>query len=146
MTKYYSNKSDFSGQSTAVYSGTTGTGYYGGTTSNSNPGTKVTNMLDDISTVTAKVQSEGVSHLYHQTGDAALGTEKSSSTFTNAVDRSQTLLAAAKRIHREIMQNIDSKFVKGLDEAYTSLNDVNGSEATYQTSTMTYGVTKRESS
>lgn len=142
MTEYYSNKSDFSGQSTSVYSGTTGTGYYGATTSNSNPGTKVTNMLDDISTVTTKVQSEGVSHLYRQTGDAALGTEKSSSTFTNAVDRSQTLLAAAKRIHREIMQNIDSKFVKGLDEAYTSLNDVNGSETTYQTTNMTYGVTK----
>lgn len=142
MTEYYSNKSDFSGQSTSVYSGTTGTGYYGATTSNSNPGTKVTNMLDDISTVTTKVQSEGVSHLYRQTGDAALGTEKSSSTFTNAVDRSQTLLAAAKRIHREIMQNIDSKFVKGLDEAYTSLNDVNGSETTYQTTNMTYGMTK----
>ena len=142
MTEYYSNKSDFSGQSTSVYSGTTGTGYYGATTSSSNPGTKVTNMLDDISTVTTKVQSEGVSHLYRQTGDAALGTEKSSSTFTNAVDRSQTLLAAAKRIHREIMQNIDSKFVKGLDEAYTSLNDVNGSETTYQTTNMTYGVTK----
>lgn len=40
------------------------------------------------------------------------------------------------------MQNIDSKFVKGLDEAYTSLNDVNGSETTYQTTNMTYGVTK----
>lgn len=142
MTEYYSNKSDFSGQSTSVYSGTTGTGYYGATTNNSNPETKVTNMLDDISTVTTKVQNEGVSHLYRQTGDAALGTEKSSSTFTNAVDRSQTLLAAAKRIHREIMQTIDSKFVKGLDEAYTSLNDVNGSETTYQTTNMTHGVTK----
>ena len=140
MTTYYSNKEDFENDG-SLSSGTTGTGYYNASTV-TNPSTKVTTMLEDISTVTSTVKSEGVSNLYKQTGDAALGTEKKSSTFTTSVERTQTMLSVAKRIHSEIMQNIDSKFVKGLDEAYNSLNNVNSGDKSYKSKSMTYETTK----
>ncbi|NQK17588.1 hypothetical protein HO520_11220, partial [Streptococcus suis] len=77
------------------------------------------------------VQSEGLSHLYRSRGEASLGASKPSSTFSQAVDRVDSMLRSAGKIHKDIVQNIDSKFTKGLDKSFQSLNEVNGSKNPY---------------
>ena len=42
------------------------------------------------------------------------------------------MLTSAKKVHSDIMQNIDSKFTKGMDDAFTTLNNVNSSSKPYK--------------
>ncbi|HFI0466597.1 TPA: hypothetical protein ACGOY9_002078 [Streptococcus suis] len=114
MTRFYSNRSDFE-QNHWLDS----------------QKSRVVAMLRDIDSVSSTVQSEGLSHLYRSRGEASLGASKPSSTFSQAVDRVDSMLRSAGRIHKDIVQNIDSKFTKGLDKSFQSLNEVNGSKNPY---------------
>lgn len=114
MTRFYSNRSDFE-QNHWLDS----------------QKSRVVAMLRDIDSVSSTVQSEGLSHLYHSRGEASLGASKPSSTFSQAVDRVDSMLRSAGKIHKDIVQNIDSKFTKGLDKSFQSLNEVNGSKNPY---------------
>lgn len=141
MTKYYSNKSDFeSGSGTTTRTATVYMNYggYGDQTGD----TQVTNLLKDIKEVTQVVQDEGVSDLYKQTGEATLGKEMPSNTFTTSYDRAEKLLDLAKRVHAEVLERIDGKFTKGIDESLKSLNKVNGSDKPYKTKNLTYQKTQ----
>lgn len=137
MTKYYSNKSDFesgSGTTTSAGTGYMNYGGYGDQTGD----TQVTNLLKDIKEVTQVVQDEGVSDLYKQTGEATLGKDMPSNTFTTSYNRAEKLLDLAKRVHGEVLERIDGKFTKGIDESLKSLNKVNGSDKPYKTKNLTY--------
>ncbi|CYX18263.1 TPA: glycohydrolase toxin TNT-related protein [Streptococcus suis] len=114
MTRFYTNRSDFE-QNHWLDS----------------QKSRVVAMLRDIDSVSSTVQSEGLSHLYHSRGEASLGASKPSSTFSQAVDRVDSMLRSAGKIHKDIVQNIDSKFTKGLDKSFQSLNEVNGSKNPY---------------
>lgn len=137
MTKYYSNKSDFesgSGTTTSAGTGYMNYGGYGDQTGD----TQVTNLLKDIKEVTQVVQDEGVSDLYKQIGEASLGKDMPSNTFTTSYNRAEKLLDLAKRVHGEVLERIDGKFTKGIDESLKSLNKVNGSDKPYKTKNLTY--------
>ncbi|MGU8009601.1 glycohydrolase toxin TNT-related protein [Streptococcus suis] len=114
MTRFYTNRSDFE-QNHWLDS----------------QKSRVVAMLRDIDSVSSTVQSEGLSHLYRSRGEASLGASKPSSTFSQAVDRVDSMLRSAGKIHKDIVQNIDSKFTKGLDKSFQSLNEVNGSKNPY---------------
>ncbi len=131
MTHYYSNRPDFE------KGDNTGWGY-----SNIDC---VRNLLTDISEVAAKVKSEGLSDLYVQTGDASLGKDMPESTFVNAEHRALDMLESSKKVHAQVMQNIDGKFVQGIDDSLDSLNQVNEGDNAYTTDHLTYTVTKTQS-
>ena len=66
------------------------------------------------------MQEEEVEDLYVQRGEAALGVTKESGPFKTSYDRVNTMFTSAKKIHPDIMQNIDSKFTKGMDDAFVT--------------------------
>ena len=78
------------------------------------------------------VTDEGVEDLYVQNGEASLGTTKDSTTFDKSLNRIFKMVSKTKKIHSDIMQNIDSKFTKGMDAAFVTLNDVNGANKPYK--------------
>ncbi|NQI71380.1 hypothetical protein HO594_09560 [Streptococcus suis] len=116
MSQYHSNKSDFVKKPYL-----------------SSQKSLVERMLREIDDAGATVQSEGLSHLYVAQGEATLGAGKTSHKFVEATTRISTMLTSASKIHKEVLQNIDSKLVKGLDSAFESLNNVNGKDNQYKT-------------
>ena len=120
MTKYYTNKPDFSGDPT--YPLVSSDSYF----------KSMSSIMDDIEAAGKVVKDEGVEDLYSQTGEASLGTTKDSTTFDKSLKRIYNMLTSAKKVHSDIMQNIDSKFTKGMDEAFTTLNNVNSSSKPYK--------------
>ena len=119
MTKHYTNKPDFNDSSSGVIPPET---YF----------KSMSDFMDDIEAVGKVVKDEGVEDLYSQTGEASLGTTKDSTTFDKSLKRIYNMLTSAEKIHSDIMQNIDSKFTKGMDEAFTTLNNVNSSSKPYK--------------
>ncbi|MBP2621638.1 hypothetical protein ACVRXQ_11175 [Streptococcus panodentis] len=99
-------------------------------------------FLEAITNVTKVVQDEEVAHLYFPVGEAVLGTEKAYNTFQTASDRSVDMQTYAQKAHADIMETIDSKFTKGLDEAFESLNEVNGQNKKYTAQNMSHKVEK----
>ena len=141
MTKYYSNKADFeSGSGNTVNKGSSylNFGGYGDQTADS----QVTSLLLDIELVTEVVQEEGVSDQYKPVGDATLGKDMPPNTFITSFNRAKKLLDLAKRVHGEVLERIDGKFTKGIDESLKSLNKVNGSDKPYKTKNLTYKKTQ----
>ena len=120
MTKYYTNKPDFSNDPT--YPLVSSDSYF----------KSMSSIMDDIEAVGKVVKDEGVEDLYSQTGEASLGTTKDSTTFDKSLKRIYNMLTSAEKIHSDIMQNIDSKFTKGMDDAFTTLNNVNSSSKPYK--------------
>ena len=118
MTKYYSNKPDFSSDTPWVF-GLDATA-------------KMRDFLEDIEALGKIVQEEEVDDLYVQRGEAALGVTKESGPFKTSYDRVNTMFTSAKKIHSDIMQNIDSKFTKGMDDAFVTLDKVNGHANPYK--------------
>lgn len=118
MTKYYSNKPDFSSDTPWVLF--------------LNATAKMKDLLEDIEALGKKVQEEEVEDLYVQRGEAALGVTKESGPFKTSYDRVNTMFTSAKKIHSDIMQNIDSKFTKGMDDAFVTLDKVNGKANPYK--------------
>ena len=88
--------------------------------------------MDDIEAAGKVVTDEGVEDLYVQNGEASLGTTKDSAIFDKSMKRIYSMLTSAKKIHSDIMQNIDSKFTKGMDAAFVTLNDINGANKPYK--------------
>ena len=127
MKTYYSNKTDLSN--------TTAASDYTLTVSE-----QVKTMLGNLTAVAATLKEEGETALYSNGGTALLSDydSYSGSTFEATYLRSTGLLTLGNRIHPEIVQNIDNKFVKGLDAAFASLNNVNGAKNPYRTTSMTY--------
>lgn len=120
MTKYYTNKPDFSADSSSpLVSPNT---YFN----------TMSDIMDDIEAAGKTVKDEGVEDLYIQKGEAALGKTKDSSVFDKSIKRVYDMLTSAKKVHSDIMQNIDSKFTKGMDDAFTSLNNVNSESNPYK--------------
>ena len=119
MTKYYTNKPDFNDSSFVVIPPES---YF----------KSMSDFMDDIEAVGKVVKDEGVEDLYSQTGEASLGTTKDSSTFDKSMNRIYDMLTSAEKVHSDIMQNIDSKFTKGMDDAFTTLNNVNSSSKPYK--------------
>ena len=120
MTKYYTNKPDFSADSSSpIVSPNT---YF----------STMSDIMDDIEAAGKTVKDEGVEDLYIQKGEAALGKTKDSSVFDKSIKRVYDMLTSAKKVHSDIMQNIDSKFTKGMDDAFTSLNNVNSASNPYK--------------
>ena len=120
MTKYYSNKPDFPGD--PAYPLISSSSYF----------KSMSSIMDDIEAAGKVVKDEGVEDLYVQKGEASLGTTKDSTTFDKSLKRIYNMLTSEKKIHSDIMQNIDSKFTKGMDAAFTTLNDVNGANKPYK--------------
>lgn len=171
MSKYYSNKSDFSEAGSNLQS------ISGGDTSNSNNSYNYNNyisggypssgstsdsynynsynnymsggypsgvssksmsqLINDIEEVANTVTSEGVADLYVQTGEAALNVTKDSNEFDKATTRVSKILKSARKIHQNIMQNVDSKFTLGIDKVLEGLNKINGSNSKYKTKNLT---------
>ena len=119
MTKYYTNKPDFNDSSFVAIPPES---YF----------KSMSDFMDDIEAVGKVVKDEGVEDLYSQTGEASLGTTKDSSTFDKSMNRIYDMLTSAEKVHSDIMQNIDSKFTKGMDDAFTTLNNVNSSSKPYK--------------
>ncbi|NMX24688.1 hypothetical protein HGP05_04310 [Streptococcus sanguinis] len=86
--------------------------------------------MDNIEAAGNTVKSEGVEDLYTQKGEAAL-VKKDSSIFDKSIQRF-SMLNSAKKVHSDIMQNIDNKFTRGMDDAFKSLNNVNGDKKPYE--------------
>lgn len=120
MTKYYSNKPDFPGD--PAYPLISSSSYF----------KSMSSIMDDIEAAGKVVKDEGVEDFYVQKGEASLGTTKDSTTFDKSLKRIYNMLTSEKKIHSDIMQNIDSKFTKGMDAAFTTLNDVNGVNKPYK--------------
>jgi hypothetical protein len=92
----------------------------------------MSDIMDDIEAAGKVVTDEGVEDLYVQNGEASLGTTKDSTTFDKSLKRIFKMVSKTKKIHSDIMQNIDSKFTKGMDAAFVTLNDVNGANKPYK--------------
>jgi len=120
MTKYYSNKPDFPGD--PAYPLISSSSYF----------KSMSDIMDDIEAAGKVVTDEGVEDLYVQNGKASLGTTKDSTTFDKSLKRIFKMVSKTKKIHSDIMQNIDSKFTKGMDAAFVTLNDVNGANKPYK--------------
>ena len=120
MTKYYSNKPDFPGDPISPL--LSSSSYY----------KSMSSIMDDIEAAGKVVTDEGVEDLYVQNGEASLGTTKDSTTFDKSLKRIFKMVSKTKKIHSDIMQNIDSKFTKGMDAAFVTLNDVNGANKPYK--------------
>ena len=120
MTKYYSNKPDFPGD--PAYPLISSSSYF----------KSMSDIMDDIEAAGKVVTDEGVEDLYVQNGEASLGTTKDSAIFDKSMKRIYSMLTSAKKIHSDIMQNIDSKFTKGMDAAFVTLNDINGANKPYK--------------
>ena len=120
MTKYYSNKPDFPGD--PAYPLISSSSYF----------KSMSDIMDDIEAAGKVVTDEGVEDLYVQNGEASLGTTKDSTTFDKSLNRIFKMVSKTKKIHSDIMQNIDSKFTKGMDAAFVTLNDVNGANKPYK--------------
>ena len=117
MTKYYSNQPDFSTEAPdPAYN------YF----------SSMSDIMDNIEAAGNTVKSEGVEDLYTQKGEAALGVKKDSSIFDKSIQRIYSMLNSAKKVHSDIMQNIDNKFTRGMDDAFKSLNNVNGDKKPYE--------------
>lgn len=150
MSKYYSNKSDFSeagsnlqsggGGSTSsanAYSNYVSGGYPSGGYPSGGSSKSMSQLINDIEEVANTVTSEGVADLYVQTGEAALNVTKDSDEFDKATTRVSKILKSAQKIHQNIMQNIDSKFTLGIDKVLEGLNKINGSDSKYKTKNLT---------
>ena len=131
MTKYYSHKPDFEkGSHTGVGSG--------GNWDNVSCVTKILKNAQELAQI---VESAGLSDLYVATGEATLGKDMPEKPFLDAEKHALHRLEAAKRAHKEIMQNIDGKFFEGLDKSLTKLNRVNEGKNTYKSKHLTYETT-----
>jgi len=92
----------------------------------------MSDIMDDIEAAGKVVTDEGVEDLYVQNGEASLGTTKDSTTFDKSLKRIFKMVSKTKKIHSDIMQNIDSKFTKGMDAAFVTLDNVNGAAKPYK--------------
>lgn len=128
MTKYYTHKSDFD-------AGNISTWMSNWTDDN---GQTITNLLDNIKTVTKSVKENDATSFYKQVGDAELGRNMPKGTYTTSYEKIMKMMESARRIHEEVVLRIDRKYTKGLDESMTKANNINSGENTYETKHLSY--------
>ena len=111
MTEYYTNKSDFENGKNLGFL--------------ENNVQQVVDLLNDISKAATIVQENDLSALYIAQGGATLGKDMPENDFTEAEHKVLKIMDALKDIHREVVQNIENKYISGLEDAMESLNKVN---------------------
>ena len=124
MTEYYTNKSDFE-QGNRI-------GWFEDNVS------QVKDLLKDISETAEIVKSNDLSHLYIAKGDATLGKDMPEKTFVDSEHTVLDVMEEMKRVHREIVQNIENKYISGLEDAMEALNKINEGKNKYKSEHLTY--------
>ena len=124
MTEYYTNKSDFEkGKNLGFLE---------------NNVKQVVDLLNDISKTATIVQENDLADLYIAQGGATLGKDMPENDFTEAEHKVLKIMDALKDIHREVVQNIENKYISGLEDAMESLNKVNEGKNQYKSDHLTY--------
>ena len=124
MAEYYTNKSDFE-QGKRI-------GWFEDNVS------QVKDLLKDISETAEIVKSNDLSHLYIAKGDATLGKDMPEKTFVDSEHTVLDVMEEMKRVHREIVQNIENKYISGLEDAMEALNKINEGKNKYKSEHLTY--------
>ena len=124
MTEYYTNKSDFENGKNLGFL--------------ENNVQQVVDLLNDISKAATIVQENDLSALYIVQGGATLGKDMPENDFTEAEHKVLKIMDALKDIHREVVQNIENKYISGLEDAMESLNKVNEGKNQYKSDHLTY--------
>lgn len=124
MTEYYTNKSDFE-QGKRI-------GWFEDNVS------QVKDLLKDISETAEIVKSNDLSHLYIAKGGATLGKDMPEKTFVDSEHTVLDVMEEIKRVHREIVQNIENKYISGLEDAMEALNKINEGKNKYKSEHLTY--------
>lgn len=124
MTEYYTNKSDFE-QGKRI-------GWFEDNVS------QVKDLLKDISETAEIVKSNDLSHLYIAKGGATLGKDMPEKTFVDSEHTVLDVMQEMKRVHREIVQNIENKYISGLEDAMEALNKINEGKNKYKSEHLTY--------
>lgn len=124
MTEYYTNKSDFE-QGKRI-------GWFEDNVS------QVKDLLKDISETAEIVKNNDLSHLYIAQGGATLGKDMPEKTFVDSEHKILDMMEEMKRVHREIVQNIENKYISGLEDAMEALNKVNEGKNKYKSEHLTY--------
>ena len=124
MTEYYTNKSDFE-QGKRI-------GWFEDNVS------QVKDLLKDISETAEIVKSNDLSHLYIAKGGATLGKDMPEKTFVDSEHTVLDVMEEMKRVHREIVQNIENKYISGLEDAMEALNKINEGKNKYKSEHLTY--------
>ena len=124
MTEYYTNKSDFEkGKNLGIME---------------NNVQQVVDLLNDISKAATIVQDNDLADLYIAQGGATLGKEMPEKDFLEAEHKVLKIMDALKDIHREVVQNIENKYISGLEDAVEALNKVNEGKNQYKSDHLTY--------
>ena len=124
MTEYYTNKSDFE-QGKRI-------GWFEDNVS------QVKDLLKYISETAEIVKSNDLSHLYIAKGGATLGKDMPEKTFVDSEHTVLDVMEEMKRVHREIVQNIENKYISGLEDAMEALNKINEGKNKYKSEHLTY--------
>ena len=124
MTEYYTNKSDCE-QGKRI-------GWFEDNVS------QVKDLLKDISETAEIVKSNDLSHLYIAKGGATLGKDMPEKTFVDSEHTVLDVMEEMKRVHREIVQNIENKYISGLEDAMEALNKINEGKNKYKSEHLTY--------
>lgn len=95
-------------------------------------------MLKDISETAEIVKSNDLSHLYIAKGGATLGKDMPEKTFVDSEHTVLDVMEEMKRVHREIVQNIENKYISGLEDAMEALNKINEGKNKYKSEHLTY--------
>ncbi|VTS25343.1 hypothetical protein [Streptococcus gordonii] len=99
---------------------------------------QVVDLLNDISKVATIVQDNDLADLYIAQGGATLGKEMPEKDFLEAEHKVLKIMDALKDIHREVVQNIENKYISGLEDAVEALNKVNEGKNQYKSDHLTY--------
>ena len=124
MTEYYTNKSDFEKGKNLGFM--------------ENNVQQVVDLLNDISKAATIVQDNDLADLYIAQGGATLGKEMPEKDFLEAEHKVLKIMDALKDIHREVVQNIENKYISGLEDAVEALNKVNEGKNQYKSDHLTY--------
>ena len=65
------------------------------------------------------------------------------SDFLDAEHKVLKIMRALKEVHKEIVQNIENKYIGGLEDAMEALNKVNEGKNQYKTDHLTYKETEK---
>lgn len=124
MTEYYTNKSDFEKGDNLGWG--------------ENNVQQVIDLLKDIKKATEIVKTNQVEDLYVAQGEGTLGKDMPESDFLDAEHKVLKIMRTLKEVHKEIVQNIENKYIGGLEDAMEALNKVNEGKNQYKSDHLSY--------
>lgn len=124
MTEYYTNKNDFEKGDNLGFC--------------ENNVKQVVDLLRDIKKATEIVKTNQVEDLYVAQGEGTLGKDMPESDFLDAEHKVLKIMRALKEVHKEIVQNIENKYIGGLEDAMEALNKVNEGKNQYKSDHLSY--------